>query len=359
MKPHHIGIETENLFTLERFYCGWLGFRRVYRYVSKNSPGLRTVFLQRDGFCIELLERPRDPLSRARCRQWRHHLAFEVQDPDAEYRRLSAQGLPCKPPRTTGDGWRELTLEDPEGNIVELCCKAGTQPRPWIRAVIFDFDGTLVDSEENYYLADAQMMSKFGIRFTRQDKAQYVGRGTLDQLTDLKRRHGLKQSVEELYELKNQLYLELALCHTTVFSPMMEFLKGVKNRGLPTAVASGSAPHVLSALLERLELRPFFDAVVSAEQTEHKRGKPAPDVFLEAAKCLLTEPAHCLVLEDTAPGVESACRAWMHCIAVPSFPLIADSHADFAMADVLVAGGMEDFDPGTMLSWLDERREGG
>src|SRR3989454_11474328 len=106
MKLDHVGIEVLDLFTEELFYRTALGFSPRYRYVSRNSPGLRTVFLERDGVSLELLERPREPGFLERRASAPDHLSFEVDDVDREFARLSALGFPrmmLKAPRDTGE----------------------------------------------------------------------------------------------------------------------------------------------------------------------------------------------------------------------------------------------------------------
>ncbi len=94
MKLHHVGIEVKDLYRVELFYRKALGFALRYRYVSRNTPGLRTVFLERDGVQLELLERPREDEFQAR-RAWApNHLSLEVPDVDAEHARLAALGFP-------------------------------------------------------------------------------------------------------------------------------------------------------------------------------------------------------------------------------------------------------------------------
>ncbi len=92
-----------------------------------------------------------------------------------------------------------------------------------------------------------------------------------------------------------------------------------------------------------------FQVVISAEEVEH--GKPAPDLFLAAARRLGAEPADCVVIEDSDPGVRAAHAAGMRCIAVPYLPdqPLARSYHD---ADLLIAGGMGALDPDDVLAWI-------
>jgi HAD superfamily hydrolase (TIGR01509 family) len=225
----------------------------------------------------------------------------------------------------------------------------GPLPRHPVRAVIFDLDGTLLDSEENYFLADEQLLAGYGIPFTRDDKRRYIGGSNIDMMVDLKRRYRLPDAPEALAERKNRLYLELALTRTRVYPEMRRLWDALRARGVPVAIASGSAPEVLTRLLAVVGLANEVGVVVSAEEVP--RGKPAPDIFLEAAR-RLGVPAHaCAVVEDSRHGVEAARRAFMRCIAVPYLtdPPLDDA---FLMADLLFAEGMATFDPERAMAWL-------
>ena len=352
MKLDHLGIEVDDLYTVELFYRKALGFTPRYRYVSKNTPGLRTVFLERDGVRLELLERPREPGFVERRRHAPNHLSLEVDDVDASYAYLVGldfPGVTLKPARNTGDGFREMELRDPEGNVVELSSRTAPEPRYPVRAVIFDFDGTLVDSEPNYYLADEEMLGRRGIPFTLEDKRRYIGGSSIDMWADLRVRLALPESAAELVTLRDAIYLEIALAKTRVFPEMRRLWERVRAFPLPVAVASGSAPRVLRELLAAVGLAGDVDVVLSAEEVP--RGKPAPDVFLEAARRLGVPPEECVVIEDTRWGVEAAKRAFMRCIAVPYLidPPLADA---FLMADLLFAGGMAGFDAERAFAWL-------
>jgi HAD superfamily hydrolase (TIGR01509 family) len=358
MRLDHVGLEVADLYLEELFYRRALGFAPRYRHVSRSTPGLRTVFLERDGVALELLERPRDAAARAGRAAPPGHLALEVEDVDGWYERLRALAFPgvrLVPPRDTGDGYRELALHDPEGHVVELSARIAPPPRQPLRAVLFDLDGTLLDSEEAYYEADRRLLEGFGVPFSREEKRRYVGGGNLDMMVDLQRRFGLPATPGELVARKNAIYLALAPSGIRVFPEMRRFLGLVRRGGLPVAVATGTSPGVLARLLAATGLDAELPVAVSAEEVA--RGKPAPDVFLEAARRLGVAPETCLVVEDSRPGVEAAKRAFMRCLAVPFLPERPLPDA-FLMADLLVEPGMEAFDAGAAWAWVESLRDG-
>jgi len=351
MRLQHVGIEVKDLYAVELFY------RRVLGFALRNTPGLRTVFLEREGVQLELLERPRGPEFEASRQAAGPHLALEVADVDAEHARLAGLGFPgvvVKPPRNTGDGFRELALTDPEGNVVELATRIGPEPRYPVRAVLFDLDGTLIDSEPNYFETDRLLLERRGVPFTEEDKRRYIGWANVEQMQDMIRRYGLTETVEALTVEKTQTYLEIAVRQTRIFPEMKRLWDLVRGRGMPVAVASGSGRKVLDRLLEVVGFAREARVVVSTDEVS--RGKPAPDVFLEAARRLGVPPEECVVVEDSRFGVQAAQRGFMRCIAVP---YLHDKPLDdaFLMADLLFEDGMDGFDALRALEWLDAQND--
>jgi len=169
-------------------------------------------------------------------------------------------------------------------------------------------------------------------------------------MIDLVRRFALPATPDELMARKNAIYLGLAEAATPVFGEMRRFLGLVRAAGLPVAVASGSSPEVIERLLRATGLAEAFPVAVSAEEVAH--GKPRPDVYLEAARRLGVAPVECLAVEDAAPGVEAACRAFMRCLGVPFLcdqPLAEPFH----LADLLFEGGPSTFDADVAWRWVE------
>lgn len=207
-------------------------------------------------------------------------------------------------------------------------------------SVIFDLDGTLVDSEPNYYEASRELLAEHGVAYTWADNERYVGIGTQETLATWKDRYGIGVPVAELLAELDRRYLALARADTHVFPEMRKFVERLHGAGVPMAVASGSSRPAIEAILSGTGLDAFLTTVVSADEVDH--GKPAPDVFLAAAELLGADPADCVVLEDAAPGAAAAHAAGMRCIAIPYVTAHADQPA-FASAELLLRGGQAEF----------------
>ncbi len=220
------------------------------------------------------------------------------------------------------------------------------------RSVIFDLDGTLIDSEFNYLESDRLFLARYGVEWTEELWRRFVGIGSRSMLQWMRGETGIEASVEQLLEEKNLAYLDVARRNTRVFPEMVELVKLLRNGGFSLAIATGSSSEVLHEVLDITGLRGLFEVVVSADEVA--AGKPAPDVFLEAARRLGTEPGDCIVVEDSQYGVEAAASAGMSCVAVPT--VVAEPLPEcFERAGLLYRGGMGEFDPEEAFRWICDR----
>ncbi|WP_406002229.1 HAD family hydrolase [Streptomyces sp. NBC_00829] len=217
-------------------------------------------------------------------------------------------------------------------------------------AVIFDLDGTLVDSEPNYFEAGRRLLAEYGVRdFGWDQHTRFIGIGTRETLEVLRDQYGIAAPLEELLAGKNRHYLELARISTDVFPQMRVLVELLGSQGMPMAVASGSSRAAIDAVLAGTGLDSFITTAVSAEEVAH--GKPEPDVFLEAARRLGAAPSDCVVLEDAPPGAAAAHAAGMRCIAVP-YVLGTAGDPAFRTAGLLFAGGQGEFTARAAYDWL-------
>jgi beta-phosphoglucomutase family hydrolase len=218
-----------------------------------------------------------------------------------------------------------------------------------VRAVIFDLDGVIVDSEPNYFESERRLLADYGIDFTPELKRPYIGMGTREMLDDIVPRFGIPDPVNVLLARKNAYYLDIASHATMVYEQTYQLVLRLHGQGYPLALASGSSPEVIDVVLAAVGLRDRFTFTVSAEQVD--RGKPAPDLFLAAAKQLGVVPEDCVVIEDSSPGVQAALSAGMRCIAVPYLP---DPPLDesFHAAHLLIDAGMASLQPDEVFAWI-------
>ena len=224
-----------------------------------------------------------------------------------------------------------------------------TEPTRAVRAVLFDLDGTLVDSEPNYLEADRLLLADYGGAFPADLTRRYVGYGNAAMREEFHERFRRPDGPGRLLAKKNALYLDLARRNTPLFPEMARLLPELKGRGISLAVASGSSPAVIEEIVAQVGISAYFDLLLSSEEVA--RPKPAPDIFLEAARRLGCPPSSALVVEDSAHGVEAALAAGMAVVAVPT---LAPSRGDvFHRAHRLFEGGMDDFTARAFLEWLD------
>ena len=179
-----------------------------------------------------------------------------------------------------------------------------------MKAVIFDMDGVLVDSQPYHFKADIDTMAEYGVIKDQKFYESFAGTLTADRMRTLKEMFGLDVPVEEMTIKRENMILDIMGKEgIKPVSGIPEFLRSIKEKGLTTAVASSSDYKLINLILDRLKIAKYFDSVTSGSDV--KRGKPSPDVFLLAAERIGIEPAECLVVEDSENGVKAAKAAGM------------------------------------------------
>ena len=199
------------------------------------------------------------------------------------------------------------------------------------RAVIFDMDGVIIDSEPRHERAFREIFHELGYGETHGIHfPEYYGRSDHALWVDFIARHQPSQSLGELTALKQNRFLELIRRETPIF-PGVPPLVGQLSAVTPLAVASGSLHAVIDVVLGMEGLRPYFSHVVSVEDVG--RPKPFPDVFIRAAERLGVPPSECVVIEDSAAGVRAGKQAGMRVIAITNtLPASALTEADVVVS---------------------------
>lgn len=205
-----------------------------------------------------------------------------------------------------------------------------------LRAILFDHDGTLVNSEPVHYRMWAQVLQRYGLALTEQQyKAHYAGVPTPANAIDLVRRFGIDESPEQLAEAKNAATREYLDRQAFPLMPgVEEAISCFHSAGLKLAVVTGASANGVQTTLRVNEFTDYFSAVVSGDDV--RASKPAPDCYFLALERLGVTAAECLAIEDTQHGLEAAFRAGINCVALPTG---MSRHQDFR-SSVAVLGGM-------------------
>ena len=180
-------------------------------------------------------------------------------------------------------------------------------------AVIFDCDGTLVDSEPLSRSAWQRAVAPYGYEVTAADLAGAVGLAYPRVHAHFAERAPLPDVEAFWPELARELYALLE-AELVLFGDAVDTARALSHGGVPIAVASSSRRERLDRTLQAAGLDGLFAITVAGDEIVH--GKPAPDLFLEAARRLGARPQDCVVVEDSAPGVEAGLAAGMATIAV-------------------------------------------
>lgn len=198
-----------------------------------------------------------------------------------------------------------------------------------LRGLLFDFDGLILDTEIPGFQAWREIFQHYNLPFTYQDWAKAIGTGpsAYDPALDL------CAQVNEALDPEELRVNQLARVHEILLGVppqpgILEFIQQAKEAGLHLAVASSSPRSWVVGHLQHLELAPFFDHILTAEDVA--RVKPQPDLFLLALQKLGLQPHEAIVFEDSPNGITAARAAGIYVIAIPNkiTETMDTSHAD-------------------------------
>jgi len=182
-------------------------------------------------------------------------------------------------------------------------------------AVIFDFDGTILDSESAEYQSHRQFFAEHGVELTEEEWCTCIGRvQPRNHWWDWLCERTATPPSYERFRKKTRTYFVDHL-RMEPMPGIATLVTALVSAGVPRAIASAASSNWVARALEELDLTPSFDVIVTADQVAHP--KPAPDVYLEAARRLGVEPAHCVAIEDSGPGLTAARAAGMRTVAIP------------------------------------------
>jgi HAD superfamily hydrolase (TIGR01509 family) len=202
-----------------------------------------------------------------------------------------------------------------------------------VSAIIFDLDGVLADSEPWWSQIDAKLLADYGVAYRGEHHQNVVGVSYRLAVEFYKKAFGLSVPTEEMMRRRGEIATEFFANRVGLFPNVKEVLEELQQMKLDLAVATSSVGASARPFLDRHQLTGFFEVIVTGEEVEH--GKPAPDIYLRAARKLGIPPGASLVVEDALPGVAAARAAKMRVAAIPDIrfvnPRDYDKQADYVL----------------------------
>lgn len=202
-----------------------------------------------------------------------------------------------------------------------------------LKAVIFDMDGVIIDSEPLHHQAYYAMFDEVGISVDANLYDSLTGKSTINVCKQLKDRFKLTQSPEELASIKRRHY-DVIFENDTTF----DLIKGVRTlienyheHGLTLVLGSSATMASIDRIFKRFDLNPYFKAKLSG--AELKASKPHPEIFIKAAKATGFSPEECIVIEDATNGIEAAKGAHIFCVG---FDSEHSKNQDYSKADIVI-----------------------
>ncbi|MHC4381119.1 MAG: HAD family hydrolase, partial [Planctomycetota bacterium] len=188
-----------------------------------------------------------------------------------------------------------------------------------VAGLLFDLDGTLVDTEHLHYASTLEVLKRWDCSLSEEEFTPFIGFAELPYWEALRARFDLPLSPMELAGHRTEEYV--GLLHRTSIDPLpgvLDLLTTARGKGLPMAVASSAPQDQIQASLRAAGLTDLLPVFYSGhEDVEDGRGKPMPDVYLVAAKGIRVQASDCIAVEDSGVGIRAALAAWCFTICIP------------------------------------------
>ncbi len=201
-----------------------------------------------------------------------------------------------------------------------------------MKAMLFDMDGVLVDSEPIHFAGRKRTLKRYGLEITDEELSHYTGILAKPFLRDIAEKRGVNIPIDEAAEfVPVDFKTEFDKSDIKPIDGIKNLLENLAAKNIPMAIASSSSPQLIREFVKRLEIEKYFTALVSGHEV--KQSKPAPDIYLKAAESVKVAPAECVVLEDSRSGILAGKAAGMYCIG---FISPHSGNQDLSQADIIV-----------------------
>lgn len=201
------------------------------------------------------------------------------------------------------------------------------------KAVIFDMDGVISDTQNMHAAVEEKMLNERGINISADEiTKRFAGVSGKEMFSAIFSKYGKEADIDELVQEKRERVFEAAKGNIKEIPGTREFIEFLFKRNIPLAVASASRHKFIDLVLSELGLKDRFKTVVSSEDV--KKGKPAPDIFLLAAEKMGVDPKKCIVVEDGVSGMIAARSAGMKCIGLVREDAFMGYPADLIVRDL-------------------------
>lgn len=201
-----------------------------------------------------------------------------------------------------------------------------------MKAIIFDMDGVIIDSEPVHFKIERKLLEELGGRISHEEHEKFVGTTDFYMWNTFKDQFNLDPSVDEMIDMKRSRFID-NIDKIELIPNFLNFIDLVKREGYKLALASSNNKRAVEEVVDIFDLEKYFDFIISGEEVE--KGKPDPEMFLTVAKELGVKPEEVLVIEDAETGVTAAKSANMKCIGLDSRVSGKQdlSHADLVIED--------------------------
>lgn len=208
-----------------------------------------------------------------------------------------------------------------------------------IKACLFDMDGTLLDSMHIWKDIDIEFFARYGLELPKTFQNEIEGKSFTETAEYVKEQYKVPLSVEEIIQTWNEMAFQKYAKEIGFKEGAFAFLKYLKEKGIRTAICTSNSRELVNAVEENLGFGAYMDTIVTS--CEVGAGKPAPDVYLEAARRVGVEPKDCLVFEDIVPGLMAGKNAGMKLCAVEDAFSADQREEKKAMADYYIENYLE------------------